>query len=70
MIQNLQGSTPIYGNRNKSEKRAESSKILVNLNSVQQIYFASLDEDNRDFLKASSVNGDDMLRGRPPEDRV
>lgn len=50
MIQNLQGSTPIHGNRNKSEKRAESSKILVN--SVQQIYFAPLDEDkrNRDFF--------------------
>lgn len=54
MIPNLQGSTPIHGNRNKSEKRAESSKILVNLNSVQQIYFASLDEDkrNRDFFKS------------------
>lgn len=52
MIQNLQGSTPIHGNRNKSEKRAESSKILVN--SVQQIYFAPLDEDkrNRDFFKS------------------
>lgn len=51
MIPNLQGSTPIHGNSNKSETRAESSKILVNLNSVQQVYFASLGEDkrNRDF---------------------
>lgn len=54
MIPNLKGSTPIHGNRNKSETRVESSKVLVNLNSVQQIYFASLHEDkrNRDFFKS------------------